>query len=391
MSTIKVNKIENTSTTNGGVAIDVDGHVTIDGQNFPTAGPLSNRNLIINGAMQVAQRGAGPVTVTVDGEYLIDRFKTYSSSFNTHSVDHSQDTDVPAGQGFQYSYKLKVSANAAATPTFGYTLIGYSFEGYDINQLEYGTANSKTVAVSFWVKSSVAGTYGFCLRNSLATRNYTGEYSIQAANTWEYKTFTISGSDSGTFETTNATGLEILMGIDVGSTFFGTANAWNNSNLFGTSGMTNTWSDTLNNEFYVTGLQVEVGTKSTPFEHRSYGDELQRCMRYFEKSFYTENDYQVITPGAVLGTSTSADLLGMIYYKVKKRAKPTITGSAAGTFRNNGAGVADEVATSVQYAMVSDINHRILTTSSTSKSSGNAGWISRENQETCFINYDAEL
>jgi hypothetical protein len=271
--------ITGVSTAGIGSVYGVD---SINDLGFPTTGPLSNRNLVHNGAMAIAQRGAGPVTVTVDGEYLIDRFKTYSSTFNTYSVDQSQDTDVPAGQGFQYSYKLRVSANAAGTPAFGYVLLGYSFEGYDINQLEYGNANCKTVAVSFWVKSSVAGTYGFCFRNSTATKNYTGEYSIQAANTWEYKTFTIPGADSGTFESTNGKGLEILMGIDVGTTFHGTANTWHNSNLFGTPGMTNTWSDTLNNDFYVTGLQVEVGTKSTPFERRSYGDDLQKCMRYFQ-------------------------------------------------------------------------------------------------------------
>jgi hypothetical protein len=225
MSTIKVNNVIPPNAGEG---------VKIDGLQMPTTGPLSNRNLVHNGAMAIAQRGAGPVTVTVDGEYLIDRFKTYSSSFNTFSVDQSQDTDVPAGQGFQYSYKLRVSANAAETPTFGYVLLGYSFEGYDINQLEYGNANCKTVAVSFWVKSSVAGTYGFCFRNSTATKNYTGEYSIQAANTWEYKTISIPGADSGTFESTNGKGLEILMGIDVGTTFHGTANTWHNSNLFGT-------------------------------------------------------------------------------------------------------------------------------------------------------------
>ena len=332
MSTLKVNKIEATGTTDGGIEIDSDGHVQIDGIQLPTTGALSNRNLIDNGDLRVAQRGAGPVTHTADGEFLLDRFRAYSSSHNTYSIDHSQSTDVPSGQGFKYSYKYEVSANAAATPANGYVVIGQRIEGYNMDQLHYGTANAKTVTVSFWVKSSEAGTYTSTIRNGNFDFCQTREFSIQNDDTWEFKEITFPGPTTGTWLDATSTGLEVLISIDVGSNFHNASlNTWASNNNFGSSGATNTWSDTLNNEFYVTGLQLEVGSVATPFEHRSYGDELARCQRYY---FNTWNAKGLSNAGSGANTYMGvrgrvADVTGLqgqrVYLPTRMRDEPSIT------------------------------------------------------------------
>ena len=199
MSTIKVNKIENTATADGGVAIDVDGHVTVDGQQLPTAGPLSNRNLIINGAMAISQRGTGweDVADAGPGDYLLDRFKTFHfpGTSGTSVLEHQQSSDVPTGQGFKTSLALRVKT-AGALPNDGYMLLAQMIEGYSINPLEFGTANAKNVTVSFWAKSSVTGTYSAVFRNINSTRTYVKDYDL-VGGTWKHVTLTFPGETSG--------------------------------------------------------------------------------------------------------------------------------------------------------------------------------------------------
>ena len=277
MSEIKVNSIKNTNSNDGGVAIDSSGHVQVDGLQMPTIGPLSNRNLIINGAMQIAQRN-DDFQPPASGDYTLDRFQAYMSSADAYDVQRV--TDTPSGQGFKHS--LKVTSNAATSVgADGYYYLGQKIEGNNWVQMGYGASGAKKCTVSFWVKSSLAGTHSGILKNSAQDRSLAFEYTISSANTWEYKQITIAGDTSGTWLTGSGIGVWVYFSMGVGTTYgTGTANTWEAANLVGTTGSVDLVA-TSGATWFITGLQVEQGEKATPFEHRSIGDEFARCQRYY--------------------------------------------------------------------------------------------------------------
>ena len=239
---------------------------------------LSNRNLIINGAMTIDQRNSGSsVTPTADQTYVLDRFGAGLSVASKFSLE--QTTTVPAG--FENSMKATVVSayTPGASEWFGFF---HKVEGLNTSHLDFGTSNAKTLTLSFWVRSSVTGDYGFSLANSAQNRAYPVLYNISAADTWEYKTITIAGDASGTWLTTNGVGLILLWSLGAGSSYLQTANAWGTGLGLGTTGQTN-WITNAAATFYITGVQLEIGETATPFEHRSFGDELARCQRYYLK------------------------------------------------------------------------------------------------------------
>ena len=287
MSTIKVNKIENTSTTAGGVAIDSSGHVQVDGLQMPTAGALSSRNRIINGAMVHDQRNSGSsVTINNAGAYVVDRWSVQEVADGALSVQ--QDTVAP--DGFTNSLKVTVTTADSSLSASQYANIRQPIEGFNVADLAFGTSSAATVTISFWVRSSLTGTFGGALSNSAANRSYPFTYSIASADTWEQKSVTVAGDTSGTWLTNNGVGLWVVFGLGVGTDKSGTAGAWASSDLrsatsavsvIGTNGAT----------FYLTGVQLEVGEKATPFEHRSYAEEEARCMRYYWQNTATAAYY----------------------------------------------------------------------------------------------------
>jgi len=234
------------------------------------------RNLIINGAMQVAQRGTSD---TVDGggwDYVIDRFCALGQS-SAGVFTYSQDPDAPAG--FQKSLKVAVTTADASIASGDIYTIRHTIEGYNSAHLDFGTSDAKTVTLSFWVKSSLTGTFGGALNNE-GTRSYPFTYTISSANTWEQKTITITGDTTGTWGVTNSHGVRITWGLGVGTTYSGTAGSWAGSEYFSATGATSVIG-TASATWYITGVQLEVGETATPFEHRSFGDELARCQRYY--------------------------------------------------------------------------------------------------------------
>jgi hypothetical protein len=278
MSTIKVSNIQNASTSSGGIAIDTSGHVTVDGVAYPSAGSLSGRNRIINGDMRIDQRNAG-AAVTSSTAYPVDRWINYGATDGTYAGQQS--TDVPTGQGFSNSLKYTVTTADATIGATQYASIGQRIEGYNTADLMLGTANAKQFTVSFWVKSSVAGTYGFALQNTAGDRGYATTYSIASTDTWEYKTLVITGDTTGTWLSDNSIGLRTTWGLGIGSTYTVSANnTWEAGIKFGAVGATNLMA-TLNATFYITGVQLEAGSVATPFERRSYGQELSLCQRYY--------------------------------------------------------------------------------------------------------------
>jgi len=323
MSTLRVNTLQNTSTTDGGISIDTSGHVTVDGVAMPSSGPLSNRNKIINGDMRIDQRNAGASVTPSGGNYLVDRF-IFDSLTQSSKITAQQSTNAPAG--FVNSTLITSSSaySLLAGDVFTY---GQRIEGHNVQDLEWGTANAKTVTCSFWVRSSLTGTFGGSIRNSASDRSYPFAYTISSVDTWEYKTITIPGDTSGTWLTTNGIGLRIIFGLGVGSTYSGTAGAWAGADYRSATGATSVVG-TNGATFYITGVQLEAGSVATPFEHRSYGQELALCQRYFE-----------IVTGAIRCAASGSRIGVTAPFKVTKRASPTNTfvsggNASSATFEN---------------------------------------------------------
>ena len=327
MSILKVDAIRHNSATSDAITTHSDG--TASAKIVDVAGgPLSNRNLIINGAMNVAQRSPN-VAVNIPGGKTVtdvDRFGQWTKTADGNWKSAQQVYDAPAD--FQFSRKItSLAANTIEAGT--YHTVRYAVEGYDAAQLNCGLSSAKTVTLSFYVKSSLTGTFGLNFTNSANNRSYPTTYTISNPNDWERKTITVTLDTSGTWLKTSGVGLEINWHLAIGSSYStSTLNQWQGNWRFPSSATdilaTNgaTWQ--------LTGVQLEVGNIATSFEHRSFVDELRRCQRYYEKSYpYT------IVPGAASyfsssymmrdGTASSVVRYYPVNYKVIKRATPNIT------------------------------------------------------------------
>jgi len=219
-----------------------------------------------------------------------------------------------------------ITSSAATTPgssdAYG---LRQRIEGFNFADFNFGSAQAITFTLSFWVRSSITGTYSFACWNSAADRAYIATYSISAANTWEYKTITIAGDTTGTWLKDNGIGLQCWWDLGSGTNFNGTAGLWNSSLLVRTSGSVN-WIGTNGATFYITGVQLEAGSVATPFERRSYGQELALCQRYYEKSY----DQSVVPgtstyAGMFCAVSGNASACGGLTWKITKRTAPTVT------------------------------------------------------------------
>ena len=303
MSTIKVNNIDprNTGET-----------VSVNGLAMPNAGTLANRNKIINGDMRISVRGSGAATLT--STYPVDRFEQAVNTEGAFSFQ-KEATDVPAG--FDYSVKGTVTTADGTTGSSNGWVLTQKIEGNNVTDLQFGTANAKSVTVSFWVKSSIAGVYCVTLRNGADDRAFVSEYTISSANTWEYKTITVAGDTTGTWNKTNGTGLDVIFCLTGGSSKQGTAGSWG---AFAdcTSNQTQIL-ETLNANWLLTGVQVEAGTNATPFEYRNHGDELARCQRYFTWS--DDGNGGCYEIGAAINSERIA---GPIHFNQTMRATPTV-------------------------------------------------------------------
>ena len=267
---------------------------------------VSWRNRIINGGMVVDQRA----TSVTSANWTVDRFyyNTGTASKGTAAIS----TNAPTGFTNSLGFTSSSAYSVAAGDYFGFQ---QPIEGLNISDLAWGTASAATVTLSFWVRSSLTGTFGGSLRNSGAARSYVFSYTISAANTWEYKSVTIPGDTSGTWLTTNGVGIFVHMTFAAGSNNLGTAGSWSGSNLVGPTGQTSVVG-TNGATFYITGVQLERGTTATPFEYRDYGRELILCQRYYEKGGMSRR-----SGNRASGTLESTPL----FYKVMKRANPTLT------------------------------------------------------------------
>jgi hypothetical protein len=274
-----------------------------------TTGYYGFKNRIINGAMVIDQRNAGASVSATAGVYTLDRWLIEISQTNKFTFQQNAGSVTPPA-GFT-NYLGITSSSAYSVVSGDYFVVEQRIEGFNTADLDFGKATAKTVTISFWVRSSLTGTFGGAIGNGAGNRSYPFTYTISAANTWEQKTVTIAGDTTGTWATNNAVGIVVYFGLGVGSTYSGTAGAWNSDLDFSATGATSVVG-TNGATFYITGVQLEKGSTATSFDYRDYGSEFALCQRYFQKA------------PIIYGGGISATTLGVGYvYPVSMRANPT--------------------------------------------------------------------
>ena len=323
----------------GTVAADVISN-SVAGSSIGAGNASIMKNRIINGAMVIDQRNAGAsVTITTAEEYIVDRFNFAPSS--SSKLTGQQSTTAPAG----FSNSILLTSTAATSVASGdYYFMQHKVEGFNFADCNWGTADAKTVTLSFWCRSSVTGTYGGALVNSAQNRSYPFTYTISVANTWEQKTITVAGDTSGTWVgATNGIGVRLRLGFGVGSTYSGTAGSWASASYFSATGATN-WISTNGATFYITGVQLEVGSSATGYEYRQYGTELALCQRYFV-TLLGSGSYS--RAGFGIANGSTSCVIG-ISQPVAMRTGPTIAYSGSiGLY--NGSTITNATSFSVDY------------------------------------------
>jgi hypothetical protein len=269
MSNLSVNTITDAS---GGSTASINGLT-------PQASNMQPFNRIINGAMTIDQRNAGASVATSSStQYTVDRWQALAVPTTKYTVQQNAGAVTPP-VGFT-NYLGATSTSEYSVVSTDRCGIRQFIEGYNVADLGWGTANAQPVTISFWVRSSLTGTFGGSVGNDAGNRNYPFSYAINAANTWEQKSVTIAGDTTGTWDTTTATGINLIFGLGVGSTYSDTAGAWSSSLFYSSTGAVSVIG-TNGATWYITGVQLEAGSTASPFAHENYGDTLQKCQRYF--------------------------------------------------------------------------------------------------------------
>ena len=289
------------------------------------ASPYVLKNRIINGAMVIDQRNAGASVNNSDNAYCLDRFVMRSTIGSTYTVRQNAGSVTPPA-GFT-NYLGVTSTSAYSFTGNQYFGIAQYIEGYNIADLGWGTASAKTITVSFWVYSSLTGVFDITIWNSPFNRGYVTQYTVSSANTWTYITLTIPGDTSGSWQTTLNMGLSLFFGLGSSGTFVtSTLNTWGSAYTGSTTGTKVV--STNGATFYITGVQLEVGTSATPFERRMITNELALCQRYFQKSYALTT--AVATATATNAVTWEAQATGnynnvYVSFPVDMRATPTVT------------------------------------------------------------------
>jgi hypothetical protein len=366
-------------------------NLTVNGNAYPSAGPLSNRNMLYNGAMVVNQRGYTSAASTTTG-YSVDRWNYDHNSDSVVAVGQSTSAAAqPTGQGFTNSLHVRVTTADNSLGASQYARIRQKIEGYDVQSIKKGSSNAEPLTLSFWVRSSKTGTYICEVFDTDNTRQCSKSYTIDAANTWEKKILTFPADTTGAFDNDNAESLVVNWWLASGSTWTsGTLNtSWaTNTNANRVVGQVN-FLDTAGAQFNITGVQLEVGSVATPFEHRSYGDELARCQRYYLKSGPKGDG---TTPAyashglASVFDSDSVDLI--VHFPVTMRAAPTASFSNIAAFRGSSSST---VIAMTDAGSTAGIGFYRTDTGSHGYSIGDCSVLLNNNNTSGYIQYSAEL
>jgi hypothetical protein len=340
------------------------------------------KNRIINGAMVIDQRNAGASVATSSGSqiFAVDRWLAVYSQVSKFTLQQNAASVTPPTGFINY---LGITSSSAYTVGSGEQFnIRQAIEGLNVTDLGWGTASAATITLSFWVRSSLTGTFGGCLMNGATNRSYPFTFTINAANTWELKTITVAGDTTGTWLTTNGVGVYVWFGLGVGSTLSATAGAWaagyypsatGATSVVGTSGAT----------FYITGVQLEKGSTATSFDYRPYGTELQLCQRYYQQPI--QNLSSGISQGGILtffAINANEAILNNAL-PVPMRATPTVT-----TYGNTG--TAGNAFNSGLASEVSGVTVDRINPYSISRLTKTTGWLTNA-LITCVFTASAEL
>jgi hypothetical protein len=335
-----------------------------------SSGLYGFKNRIINGAMVIDQRNAGASVTPADQAYTLDRWVYIADQASKCTIEQTiSGVSAPAG----FSNYLGVTSTAATTITTSQVFgVVQRIEGYNMADFAWGTASAATVTLSFWVRSSLTGTFGGSLRNDDGNYNYPFSYTISSANTWEQKSVTITGATSGTWLTTNGRAMQVVFGLGAGATVSGTAGAWSTSNFWSATGATQVLA-TNGATFYITGVQLEKGSTATSFDYRPYGTELALCQRYYEQYNFGNRTSMY---GGASNTSTAEF---PFRYMVTKRASPTISINNYLAYRVNDWKGGDQQAASFTVNESDTIQTRLSFTKATANL--NTGYVVYMNKE----------
>jgi hypothetical protein len=277
------------------------------------------RNRIINGAMTIDQRNNGGAVTPSNAQYTLDRWDSQLTQSSKYSVQ--QDSSANTVAGFSNSLKVTSLSSYSITSSDIFNIF-QNIEGLNCTDLNWGTANAKTVTLSFWVRSSLTGTFGGSIQNNGVDRSYPFSYTILAADTWEQKFIVIPGDTTGTWLTTNAVGIRVWFGLGVVASYSGTAGAWTSGDKRSATGATSVVG-TNGATWYITGVQFEAGSTPTPFEFRQYGTELALCQRYYV-------DINTFRKGGSVSTDSSGRYIEKFVLPVTMRGGPTLTWTRTG-------------------------------------------------------------
>ena len=377
MSEIQVGQI---NSTDGSTAITTgaDGYVS-----FAKTQIGGRRNLIINGAMQVAQRGT---TGTSTGYDSVDRFSWNPSAVDQLGGQSVQSTNAP--DGFSNSFGVEVTTAETAIEDTELLRVIHKIEAKNCQGLAYGSSSAKSTTLSFWVKSSVTGAFAVNMYQEDSNRIIGATYTINSANTWEYKTITFAGDTTGVINNDNGQGLSIQWGLLVGPGRKGTDNSsWGTFSITKHfNGHTAEFGTSTSHNWYITGVQLEVGTVATPFEHRSYGEELALCQRYFWYQGYLNSVPQRFA-NQLFSNYNSTEAYTSITFPVQMRSTPTATASAIGGFSYYSANGSRTISSlNFQNADQSRIQIRMIGSGFTE---GYVGHL--DANSSSYITFDAEL
>ena len=375
MSSISVNTITDAS---GGATTTINGFT-------PSVSNMAGRNRIINGDMRIDQRNAGAAVSPMSGAYAIDRWVGSYLGSGVGRFSAQQSSTAPSG--FSKSWLITVTtSDGAPSASYGY-MVEQWIEGYNIADLGFGSASASPITVSFWVRSSVTGTFPLIIYNGAGTRTYGATYTITSANTFEYKTVTITGDTTGTWASDNTAGLALIFGFGGGSsrtlsTGWQAASGATPTNVTGCTSLIATSGAT----FYITGVQLEEGSVATPFEHRQYGQELALCQRYYYRTKRTGSATTCIGNAHVYNSTA---VYSVYPFKQTMRAAPTGNRSSASDFSILSAGV-NYVPSTVILQSANEDQVEIALLGLTGAPTGNGAWL-RFQTDDAWMDFSAEL
>jgi hypothetical protein len=381
MSTLRTTFLQNAAASSPNITLDANNNATFAGT-VVASSPMMFRNRIINGDMRIDQRNGGTATANTINGYTVDRWIVGQTVTGKLTAQRNAGSVTPPSG---YSNYLGVTSQSNySVLTSDIYRIYQLIEGFNVSDLAWGTAAARTVTLSFWVQSSLTGTFGGAIGTAAGSRTYIFTYTINAANTWEYKTITIPGDTSGTYQTDSTASIAVQWGFGVGATFSGSAGSWTASALVSATGATSVVG-TSGATFYLTGVQLEVGSAATPFERRNYQQELAMCQRYCVV-YGGDTAYERVGGGQAY-SATQAIIV--THLPVEMRTTPSFTTS--GNFAISNVNAVALAATSITNDSTSKKILQVVAVVSTGLSAGAATQLFTNNSTASRFIVSAEL